>query len=173
MTEIYKGADNTVCQMCTDNDLVRSAIGITNSSIQNTIQQLFNKMNTISEELLIHFFCQNYQCLPNLVKPIIHEALLLVNSPQPNTTQHNTTQHNATRSKSIHKLRQKLKLQDAKSFFDIYHDLLILKILPNEIIKLKSLKFIPATKIAETRFIGSWVGPCLAAATAMVCYVVC
>ncbi|CAK8992526.1 unnamed protein product [Durusdinium trenchii] len=53
-------------------------------------------------------------------------------------------------------------------FLQAFQQDMVTRLLPGQISKLHSLGFIPQPKHAETRFVGSWVCPCLSCAVTMV-----
>ncbi|GAB5357883.1 hypothetical protein AAMO2058_000412900 [Amorphochlora amoebiformis] len=70
---------------------------------------------------------------------------------------------------SLKKLgKETIKIEELMGFLEkLMHELTML-LLPGSITKLKEIMFIPHPKHVETRFVGSWVCPCLAAGVLMV-----
>lgn len=144
MAETYSGDPSGICMFCLDQALLRSALELTPTTKHTTIlalQSLFRKNKSVADTVLREFLAKRYGCDVEGIKDVVRKCL---------------------------RTPKKLMFEDVEVFLDAFANATFNLMLPSEVIHHSNLSFIPRPKVPDTRFIGSWVAPCLGCATIMV-----
>eukprot|EP00434_Breviolum_minutum_P001823 symbB.v1.2.001615.t1/scaffold80.1/size342472/2 len=149
MTELYTGKVNEVCAFCYDS--VASTFATNEKAITRSggiLDRLGQTDRTVFRAEEIRSFLtkdRQFRCHDGpLLKEVVDNAL-----------------------QSIGGGLQPL-CAEVLQFLQAFQKETVEKLLPGKVSTLKSLGFIPQPKHAETRFVGSWVCPCLTCAVTMV-----
>eukprot|EP00930_Biecheleria_cincta_P096701 TRINITY_DN88510_c0_g1_i1.p1 TRINITY_DN88510_c0_g1~~TRINITY_DN88510_c0_g1_i1.p1 ORF type:complete len:962 (+),score=135.46 TRINITY_DN88510_c0_g1_i1:366-3251(+) len=158
MTELYTGRAKDVCAFCYDSTkslfgaderaIVKKG-GIYDRFLEFLTSRGFESKSDVGAEVLVAFLREDLQfrCFGSQLEEVVQLCFERLGCS----------------------VLQRFALQaDLLKIFVEYEKQAVSKILPGTISGLRDLGFIPRPKHAETRYIGSWVCPCLGCAVTMV-----
>mmetsp|Transcript_8684 Transcript_8684/g.11283 ORF Transcript_8684/g.11283 Transcript_8684/m.11283 type:complete len:757 (-) Transcript_8684:284-2554(-) len=162
MTEIYSGNSNEVCAFCEDSTVSAFGLG-RNRNI--TIDRLLSALKLVMKS-------QRSKTVnaASMLKVLENDQQFRLNSSDPEVI--SVVEHAIASawpsSKPVGRKNSIPTSENLLKFLETYHLSAMDKILPGNVCALRSLSFLPRPEVAKTRFIGSWIAPCMACAVMMV-----
>lgn len=167
MSEFYSGRPENFCASCgtdfrsqfsADRDTKR--IGAIAGRLEAAAVKLTGDAALgLSEEQLLHFLVDEpmFRLLPtHTTKQMISRALVNHGEKRASTDKNSSTEVLCVTAANL------------KAFNLCYHDICLSMVLPGRVSQLSDLGFLPRPEHPPTRFIGSWVVPCMACSISMV-----